>query len=110
MKKLLGNQKVLKTLLLIVMVVNSYSMICFASGEADAVAESVTGGMNAFIKIIVRIVQLVGAVLMVKNVADFGSAWKQSDDSGMFSAGKGIAGAAILLGIELILKLFGVNL
>ena len=47
---------------------------------------------------------------MVKNVADFGSAWKQSDDSGMFSAGKGIAGAAILLGIELILKLFGVNL
>ena len=100
--------KIAKVFLSVVAIVNMYGITCFA--DTDEVVSGVTEGMNGFMVVVVRIVQLIGAILMIKNVADFSSSWKQSDDSGMFSAGKGIAGAAILLAIQLILGLFGVKI
>ena len=47
-----------------------------------------------------------GVVTLAKNIAEFSNAMQQQDNSGMWSAGKGIIGGILMAGISGVIALF----
>lgn len=85
-------------------------MICYAAtAKPKATKEpevaDVTSGLDNIKAIVLAFIAAIGAIYLAKNIAEFASAYQQSDSSGMNNALKGIAGGLMMVGIPTILAL-----
>lgn len=80
----------------------------YANGSEE-VSSQVNSGLLSFVDVLLAVVAVIGIFILVKNIAEFSVAWNQQDNTGMFSAVKGIVSGALLISIKLIIKLFGVD-
>lgn len=103
-----------KIIMAAVMTITAFNYYCclniaYAS-EAEEAAKSVTSPMFVLLNIFVAILQCLGGYFIVKGVGEFSVAYKQNDDTGMWSSTKTIAGGLILVSLRIILKALGLEL
>lgn len=105
-KKLVENRKMLVCALSLGMM-RANMVICYAK-KNTASSNSVTSGLEALKTLVIAIVGGIGAIYLVKSIAEFANAYQQSDSSGMNSAAKGIAGGLMMAGVSTILTILGI--
>jgi hypothetical protein len=78
-----------------------------AGGAATTTDPSgVTSKLNIVKAVFLAGIATWGVVILAKSIAEFSNAMQQQDNSGMWSAGKGILGGLIMAGISGIITLF----
>ena len=65
--------------------------------------------LRNLITLLLSAVTLVGIVIIIKNIAEFSTAWKSNDESGTSSAIKGFVGGLLMAGIGGLLTFLGIT-
>lgn len=93
---------------------SDYSAVFAGSTEATKTAEDieneVTSPMMSLISVVLSVLQVVGVFMLVKAIADLVNSIQHQDNSGMYSAGRSIAAAVLMISLKIIIPLFGVEL
>lgn len=74
--------------------------------ESDSVVNSVTAPMKTLIKVILGVMSVIGVFMLIKSLMDLITAIQDRDNSGMYSAGKGMAVSFLMIAITPVVNLF----
>lgn len=107
-RKSMRKKKLFRVLILCITILN-YTMVCFATGTEEELANEVLKPLYIILNLFIAVIQVLGVLQVVKFWPDLSNGIKDQDFTTGIHGAKGVAGGMALFLIRTFLRLMGVD-